>query len=318
MTMMNSAALEEEHVKPTPMFYFGDMKIVPANEDMTALIDADVLLYQMGALSNDEGHPLAWNLVRMRVEERIDFIVNGAECTDYRLYLTGSNNFRIKEATILPYKGNRTSAKPYWHGKIKEMFLESKKYKDKTVFSDDYEADDAMSMALYKDVKAAEKGSLHASYDQIHVYSEELYRTVLCSIDKDLDMCPGHHGKWYKDKKGKIAFKKYTVTEDEGIWWFFRQLLTGDMTDNIPGLYLVGEVAAKRALKGLTSHQDLYDAVQKRYEQRFGSYWKMFMHENARLLWMLRTEDDDIRSNLEGLEGNRQAAIQEKELEDGY
>ena len=136
-------------------------------------------------------------------------------------------------------------------------------------------------------------------------YYEENAGVVLCTIDKDLDMRRGKHGKWYKGKDGKIAFKTYTITEEQGNWWFFRQLLTGDMTDNIPGLYLVGEVSAKAALKGLVEPLELYTAVQKRYEQRFGSYWTMFMHENARLLWMMTYEDDDIRDWLALLEIDR-------------
>ena len=276
---------------------------------MLALIDADILLYQLGALSNDEGHPLAWNLVHMRVDERIYYIMNEAGCDEYKLFLTGSNNFRIKEATILPYKGSRPTEKPYWHGKIKDYFMTSTKHKDTVVFSDDYEADDAMSMALYADYNLHKDYHL-TSYDST-LTSEEYYElnatTVLCSIDKDLDMCPGKHGKWFKNKKGELDFKLYTVTQEEGTWWFYRQLLTGDMTDNIPGLFMVGEVAAKNALKGVTDELGLYTIVQKKYEQRFGSYWKMFMHENARLLWMLETEDDDIRVRLNELEGERLA-----------
>ena len=118
---------------------------------MIALIDADVLLYQMGALTNDEGHPLAWNLVRMRVEERIYYIMTQAGCDEYKLFLTGSNNFRLKEGTILPYKGKRPPVKPHWHARIKAMFLEDNKYKDKTTISEDWEADDELSMELEAD-----------------------------------------------------------------------------------------------------------------------------------------------------------------------
>jgi hypothetical protein len=56
----------------------------------------------------------------------------------------------------------------------------------------------------------------------------------------------------------------------------------------------------------------MYNHVQKHYEDRFGSYWEMFMHENARLLWMLRSEDDDIRKDLMKYEGFRQFYKEEK------
>jgi len=277
---------------------------------MLALIDADVLLYQMGALSDNEGHPLAWNLVKMRVDERIYDIMTGAECDDYKLFLTGKSNFRIKEATILPYKGNRVSEKPYWHSDIKKYFMESNKHKGKVVFSEYYEADDAMSIAL-KDsmVDAYERYQSIIKDDPVEEdiigsFSENiswLCESVLCSIDKDLNMCPGKHSNWHKKNKEGNTSTNYIVSETDGRKFFFQQLLTGDMTDNIKGLYKVGPVNAKKLLGDVTEPVKLYSIVQEQYEKRFGSYWKMFMHENARLLWMLETEDDDVRVWLEEL-----------------
>jgi len=292
---------------------------------MLALIDADILLYQMGSATDDEGHPLAWNLVKMRVDERIHFIMTKSGCDKYKLYLTGKSNFRIKEATILPYKGNRLSEKPYWHGKIKEYFMESNKHKNNFDYSKYYEADDALSMKLYADLKRISNGwtdkesereepsSMYESWDDFY---EHYASCVLDTIDKDMDMCPGKHGKWHKNKKTKeLEFTCYTVTDDEGIWWFYRQLLTGDMTDNILGLFGIGPVSAKKSLKGLTEPLDLYTVVQKKYEERFGNYWEMFLHENARLLWMLRYEGDDIRIDLKALEVKRLLKIeQDKEF----
>lgn len=72
----------------------------------------------------------------------------------------------------------------------------------------------------------------------------------------------------------------------------------GDNTDNILGLYKLGKVSADKLLNNTETELDMYTIVQKEYEARFGSYWKMFLHENARLLWMLRNEQDDIRDLL--------------------
>lgn len=274
---------------------------------MLALIDADVLLYQMGAITNDEGHPLAWNLVRLRVDERIKFITSSAGCTDFKLFLTGKHNFRIAEATILPYKGNRPEGKPHWHGRIKELFLESPKYKDKTTISEYWEADDEMSMALLDDLyEVKECYCPDLTWDEQY---EQQSNVVLCTIDKDLDMCPGKHGRWYKTPKGKLVFKNYTISQEQGTWWFYRQLMTGDMTDNIRGLYNVGHTSAQAALRGVTDEQELYDIVQKWYEKRFSNYWDLFLHETARMIWMLESPDDDIRVRLRELEERRVLAV---------
>ena len=246
--------------------------------------------------------------------------MTGAGCDDYKLFLTGSNNFRIHEATILPYKGHRKQEKPYWHKDIKKYFMEGDKYKDKVDFSEDYEADDALSIELRNDVAFLEtiwNEDTLCEYGPWESYYEYYATCVLCTIDKDLDMCPGKHAKWGKNKKtGKFEVTTYTVTQEEGTWWFYRQLLTGDMTDNILGLFGMGEVSAKRLLKGIEDELDLYIIVQKRYEQRFGSYWEKFLHENARLLWMLESPTDDIRVHLREMESTRQDHILQKQIEE--
>ena len=135
--------------------------------------------------------------------------------------------------------------------------------------------------------------------------------TVCCSRDKDLDGFPGWHYSWASG--GQKEKPLHMVTPTQAHHWFFTQLLTGDSTDNIPGLYRVGSVAAKKLLSGLTEPLSLYSVVHREYEARFGSYWKLFMHENARLLWMLRTEDDDIRVWLDDLEVQRQEELVKEE-----
>jgi len=42
--------------------------------------------------------------------------------------------------------------------------------------------------------------------------------------------------------------------------------------------------------------------VREEYSKRFGSYWKSFLIENARLLWILREPEQDIAVRLNKLE----------------
>jgi hypothetical protein len=277
---------------------------------MIALIDTDILLYEVGSYTNDEGHPLSWPLCKSRADAKIQKIVEAAGCDDYRLFLTGDNNFRIREGTIKPYKGHRVSPKPPNHANLKKYFTESKNFEGKVTLTDGYEADDALSIKQYLDI--ANK------VDDLDPYNAEVLEicgiklsTVLCSRDKDLNMVPGWHYSWGSGKQKEK--EPWFITEDEGNHWFFTQLLTGDSTDNIPGLYRVGKVAAKKLLDGLTEPLSLYTVVQHEYEVRFGSYWKLFMHENARLLWMMRSEDDDIREWLDALEEQRLDTLVEAE-----
>lgn len=238
---------------------------------MRANIDGDIILYALGSATDDEGHPLKWPYVKTRVDGKIHQIASDALCDDYTVYLTGDNNFRKHEATILPYKGNRKGKeKPIHHQRIKDYLLSTKNHK--VILCEDYEADDGLSIDQTED-------------------------TVLCSNDKDLDITAGKHFQWgVGSREGKGL---YEVTEVEGIRWFFKQLLMGDSTDNILGLFGVGKKSKLVSdLNSMESYQRMYDHVQKKYEDRFGSYWKLFMHENSRLLWMLQHENDDIRHKL--------------------
>jgi 5'-3' exonuclease len=266
-----------------------------------ALIDTDLLLYEIGSYTDDEGHPLSWPLCKSRADAKIEKITQAAGCDDYRLYLTGDNNFRIREGTIKPYKGHRVSPKPPNYANLKKYFTESKNFEGKVIVTDGYEADDALSIKQLHELMSDE-------YDlECGKYKKNLYGTVLCSRDKDLNMVPGYHYSWGSGKQKEKEV--WYVTREEGWHWFYTQLLTGDSTDNIPGLYRVGSVAAKKLLSGLTEPLSMYVVVQEQYEVRFGSYWKLFMHENARLLWMKRTEDDDIREWLDELEEERRQSI---------
>ena len=129
------------------------------------------------------------------------------------------------------------------------------------VLCEDWEADDGMALAQTKD-------------------------TCICSNDKDLRMVQGNHYSWKVGERVKEKPMVY-VSEAEGLNWFFQQLLMGDSTDNIPGLYRVGPTSAKKLLGRLSEPLRMYSIVREEYKARFGSYWRMFMHENATLLWML-------------------------------
>lgn len=259
---------------------------------MKAHLDADILLYELGSCTDDEGQPLRWSLTQARLEGVIKKIIDASGADEYVMYLTGKDNFRNDIATIKPYKGHRISPKPFHYQKIKDYLQSSKKHKVITV--DGYEADDAMSIAQYDSL--FNKGEVDGS--------------IICSRDKDLRMVPGWHYSWASGKqKEKDPFY---VSEVQGWRWFFTQLLTGDPTDNIPGLYKIGPKHAETHLAKADNELGWYDIVQHQYECRFGSYWELFMHENARLLWMLRHEGDDIVENtLKIFEQHRQYKLKE-------
>lgn len=256
---------------------------------MIALIDADILCYEFGNMKDlDTGDLLAWPIVRSFVDERIDLIMEATDSTTSVLYLTDSaSNFRNRVATILPYKGHRPTEKPPHWGEIRQHLIDNY---DATVCYG-IEADDAVGIAqsLANDavIVAEAEVELHGTFS-----GEFPDHTIICSRDKDLHMIAGWHYSW---PCGNQKEKKWFVNETDGIRFFYKQLLTGDATDNILGLYRVGEKAScVKALDDMTGELDMYTAVYKEYKSRFGSYAGKFLYENAALLWIKRQDDSDL------------------------
>lgn len=227
--------------------------------EKVALIDGDIIPYEYGSCKDLDGNPLKWQYVQSRVQSRLDGIMAATKADRYRIWLSDPvNNFRKEIATILPYKGNRPSEKPFYWQKIRDFLVNYRKAQ----VTEWIEADDQLSI------------------DQCEA---DGYDTVICSIDKDLDMVPGDHYNWRRDEY-------YTVSDVESMQNFFKQMLTGDSVDNILGLYGVGPKSVHvTKINKMTSTKDMFDHVLDRYRDRFGAYAYTFYDENETLLWMLRT-----------------------------
>lgn len=230
---------------------------------MHALIDTDILCYEMGSLKfPDTGNPLPWPIVRDRIDLRIEQIQLATEASSWEGFLTGKGNFRDEIATIRPYKGNRVRAdRPFWY---QAVYLYLVNERNCTVIEGS-EADDAIA-------SLAGEGS------------------IICSKDKDLLQVPGWHYTW--SVFGQEEKTPFFITEVEGLRNFYKQLLTGDSTDNILGLYGVGTKSTLvKKLDELTTELEMFEHVYKQYQDRFGSYCLTFMIENGSLLWLVRNSN---------------------------
>jgi len=212
--------------------------------------------------------------VRHTVDKFIDNIMKTAKCDDYKIFLTGDNNYRIALATIRPYKGQRNSDKPIHYGMITDHLIDY----HKAVTIEDAEADDALGYSQTED-------------------------TCICTIDKDLDGISGWHYNWNKEKL-------YDVSQWEADYFFYHQLLTGDPVDNIEGCPNIGEKRATAILKGATTVPELYFRCQGTYvttHRKLATKFKTSccedeeaifqgamrdLTENANLLWIQRVQEE--------------------------
>ena len=185
-------------------------------------------------------------------------IMEATGASDYRLFLTGKDNFR--DALVTYYKKNRVQPKPVHYQAIKDYLIG---YCDAEVV-DGEEADDALGKNQTED-------------------------TIISTIDKDLDMVPGWHYNWTKDIK-------YHVSAQAGLEFFYTQMLTGDSTDNIPGLFkMTGKRASaklKDRLKNLTEYEMWICIVDIYAEAGMVDQDKIL--EIARLLYIRQEEGEEL------------------------
>jgi 5'-3' exonuclease, N-terminal resolvase-like domain len=108
---------------------------------------------------------------------------------------------------------------------------------------------------------------------------------IIVSPDKDLNNIPGLH---YSPKSG-IAID---VSEEYATKFFWTQMLTGDSTDNIPGIPRVGPVKAAAILDGAVGEAEFRDRVIDAYIDKFGEDWHSQFLSNFRMLHIWRKPFD--------------------------
>jgi len=236
---------------------------------MQALIDGDIIRYSVGFAAEDDPVEYCLHSVKLLLQS----IIKESGSDGYRLFLTGSGNFREQVAVTKPYKGNRDPLnKPVHYAAIKEYLV---KYWNAEVV-EGYEADDAMGIVQAS--KFMVNGRMYMPP------KEDDFCTIICSLDKDMNMIPGWHYNWRKNEK-------YFITEDQAIRSFYKQLLTGDSTDNIQGIPKVGPKTAEKILAEYSTEEDMYWAVLCKYSTYYDKPLEV-MTEMGKLLWIWRKEND--------------------------
>lgn len=252
-----------------------------------ALIDADVLRYEIGAIKTNhpflDGAKIPANpeFIYQRIEDRITRIKEATSCYNILLVFSGVGNFRFEQATLEPYKGKREGLeKPHHWITVNDYLKENYPY----IIIDGREADDYL----------AERQRLQKN-------------TIICTRDKDLLVTPGWHYRWACGENQPEVAPHYvdTITAWRN---FFYQMLIGDSTDNIIGCgerrpvirggkevmwrHGVGPKAARELLDTCYDIKGMYHIVRMEYVKLFPEKWECNMLENARLLFVGQHQED--------------------------
>lgn len=229
---------------------------------MIALIDSDLVAYRCAASCKEED-PL--DVALYRVDKLMREILEMTGATEYKAFLTGSDNFR---KVINPdYKANRKDMQPPAFLQDCREYLVSEW---KAKLSHGQEADD--ELGIYQDIKED---------------------TIICSLDKDLLMIPGQHFNWTKQQYGDYTY----VTEMEGNKHFWKQVLAGDRSDNIFGFDGIARATIpkfiQKIIDPLKTDQECLEIVLEKYNDDY----KRFVM-NASCLWIKRHEESEWHSDL--------------------
>lgn len=257
--------------------YTGKEKV---NKAVEKLDKAEYRLWKNGPYLEEDGATRAKHNIRSMADGLIDEVAKklkvAREDITFQMYLTAPPNFRDDIATIKPYKGNRAkSSKPLLYDELREYLCEA--WGARIIKG--HEADDEICIEAHRFMKVEDLSP----------------RVVIVHVDKDLLMIPGLH---YNPNKGWVEIDRM-----RGLREFYRQILTGDVADNIGGCYKVGEKAAKAAIKPSMTEEEMWQTCVALYQISIDKYGEkcpyFFMEaeaaarENAILLWM-QTEEGEI------------------------
>lgn len=205
------------------------------------------------------------------LEASISYIMRQTGAENYEVYLSGSNNFRNQIAVTKPYKGNREGqAKPVHYAALRTALLDVWRAR---IPDGGLEADDLLGIRL---------GQLGDD-------------GVVVSIDKDLLQIPGRHYNW-------VTGEHVSVAPRDGHLHLGCQIISGDPTDNVPGLPGLGEAKSRKLLSDAANPRDMLARVRKAYLDHAGGdeeSAERYFQEQGSLVYILRSEGDSFQKYLE-------------------
>lgn len=125
--------------------------------------------------------------------------------------------------------------------------------------------------------------------DYVRIWAEEARQEgqdfIIVTIDKDLKCIPGRH---YNPSKKELI----TMSEADSLRFFYQQLLSGDPTDNIPGIPGIAEKTATKELMHCMSEEEFQENVVGNYIAAYQEEWYAALTFNGALLYILKSADD--------------------------
>lgn len=192
-------------------------------------------------------------------------------CTTIVLSDLGKKDPRYTWAISKPYKGNRTQPRPVHFEAIRNYLI-------------------SQFGAIVASGEADETICWEAEFK---LFKKPEIVTIIAGIDKDLLMIPGIH--YHIDKESVYNVPGYLAD-----YVFYKLLLTGDTSDNVPGVPKLGKKSAEKLLKVWDEnyHSDMIRIGEDLHNAAMGAYIQAnlspeYFIEQGKLLWLRRTPDEE-------------------------
>lgn len=233
------------------------------------LIDADSIIYRAGF--NCEYHQTTLSkdgeVVQTKSKKEIKKLI--------------SNDFKVveEEDILLPTNIAIATAKNQLHkiiesnpSRVVYVFLDPHTRSWRRRFYPDYKANRKQPKPKYYDIiydyietnYCVIKRKYHEADDMVSIYANTVSKDncdyTIAGIDKDLRQIPGRHYSY-------ISGEYLDINPWTADYNFYRQLLTGDVADNIPGLKGIGVKKSHAILRECDNEIDMWNTVQKFYSR---------------------------------------------------
>lgn len=218
------------------------------SDDVFLIIDADSLVYAACLCSkeeDEEGFIRDSNEVIFRFDESFHKIINdlyelGVYVTHYVFIVAGGNNYR--RLLFSSYKANRKDKVLPLMLPFLSAYIVSKYGAFEAVGC---EADDVVVATHEKLTKEGKKA-------------------IIASNDKDLKQVPCWFFDTYYQRRSLTE-----ITKAEALRNYYTQLLIGDATDNVMGIYGLGVKKAEKLLESCTGEFSFKRAVYTQYKIKY-------------------------------------------------
>lgn len=249
---------------------------------MLALIDGDVLAY-MGCKSrwvNDRNQ-------RLVVLDKDAHVFSKAEDREYMEASWENFKQEVIKVTGKCWTNHYLMAVKHKHNYRNDIYSEYKMNRHKDPSKQNHFVPSIRTLAVIEELAieaiGREADDLLCIWAHQAMAANEDYTIV--SIDKDLKCIPGKH---YNPKLDM----HFSVTPKEALRFFYAQLLSGDPTDNIPGLPGIGPAKAEKALFNTHTEEDMQEEVVAMYMSFFGDDWYDQLLSNGKMLYLQKHEFD--------------------------